>query len=107
MIAIDASERTHAQTRLDARSAGPARTASSVANRVLCRQALAEHVARGGVDVSDTTKLLSHVWKRQDGVLAVTSGKRRATSSHPGSAMLRFQNMKEHAYKSLHALIDL
>ena len=54
---IDFSERSHAQMRTDLSSSGPVRSLPSSGNRVLCNQAKAEHIRRGGEDPKKKKKM--------------------------------------------------
>jgi hypothetical protein len=55
VIAVDFSERSHAQMRQDMRSSGRAKSASASASRVYCQQVRAELVSRGALDPSSAT----------------------------------------------------
>lgn len=99
MTAVDHSERAHAQVRVDLQSSGRGKLFTAAANRHMCRQALAEHLALGGRDVSDSAVAFDIA--RRPSSPAEAGGTKR--SNHPGSAALRFQNMKRQAYKQLHA----
>ena len=114
MTAIDLSERSHAQMRVDVQSPGRARSSTASSNRVFCRQVLASHMNRGGRDITKLDMALlnsaSSAASAQPPLQHVDEhdaqhgeGSAHRKQQHPGSAMLRFQNVKLKSWKRLHA----
>lgn len=99
MTAVDFSERAHAQIRVDMQSHGPGKRFTATANRHLCREAKAAHVALGGRDIGDASVALAVACARP----ATEKEMQRKPSAHPGNPQLQFQNMKVKAFKQLHA----
>jgi len=114
-LAIDAVERSHATMRLGVASSGRARNVTASANRVMVRQAYAEHVKRGGHDVnSSRDKRAVERFSVARGVAsappaaapslpASSGGARTPRSRHPGNPFLRMLNMKRAVAKTLWA----
>jgi len=100
-IAIDATERSHAQMRVDLHSVGRAKSSTASCARVFSRQVLAEHIARGGV--SPMSQPLVSAGQSPDQDAEVVAPQSAAPSRHPGSCFLRFRNSKLHAHKVAHA----
>lgn len=101
MVAIDACERSHAQFRQFVSSTGPGRSAVPVANRVMCAQAHAAHVALGGEAMPTGGRKLK-------ALLGVALGHDETDTVpkqrlHPGSAFIRFLNCKMKTFKRLHS----
>lgn len=102
MTAIDFTERSHAQVRVDIASAGAGKSATACANRVLCRQVLAAHQHKGGADVSNRDVVFGKRCLAGPDVRCQSSGE-AGPSRHPGNPQIRFQNWKMKAAKQLRA----
>ena len=113
-MAIDFVERAHGGMRLDVHSSGPAKSFTASANRVMCREAHAKHMSRGGVELTrDAIETLiaapdpelaavcaaAAVPPAAGGVLVGDA----ASLRQRGSAYLRLKNLKRSGYKELHA----
>ena len=97
VVAIDFSERSHAQLRRDLMSTGQASGLAPAVDRVFCRQVAAEHVFRGGVDPAGhrlEALLPDHL--RQAGAPPAT----RRGGSNPYQ---EFYHFKARALKDTHA----
>lgn len=98
MTSIDACERSHAQFRQRASSGGPGRSPVVVANRVVCGQAHAEHIALGGSCPPQGRHALAKI---QDIAVGATSANNGGANKHAGSAFIRFLNCKMSSFKRL------
>ena len=69
IVGIDFSERCHAQMRRYVESSGPAASFRGACNRLVCRQFVADHVLRGGIDpaIAPLSMFLGEEQGEQDG----------------------------------------
>ena len=94
--AIDARERAHATMRTDMHSLGQAPCATASANRVLCREALTEHINRGGNDVTGKVALT-------DVILPLPAVATAPVPKQACNVWIQVHNSKTAAFKKLHA----
>lgn len=100
MVAIDRCDRSHAQFRQQASLPNQRKSAEAAANRVLCSQAHAAHVALGGEAAPGGSKGVQGFLDIV-GVGAGATDEPNQKKSHPGSPYLRFLNCNMRAYKVL------
>lgn len=98
-IAIDATERSHGQMRLDIRSTGTTSNYTAAANRVFCHELRAEHLRRSGTDPAKPPISAAGGGSRarSDGDAECSAPQRRRLG---GNARLEWQNSRLAAYKA-------
>jgi hypothetical protein len=98
-ISVDFCERSHAQMRQDLKVDARARSFTSSSNHILCKQASASHMSRGGADPAIATSLHASPDPR-GAILAGVADKRPRASIN---ARLNWQNHRLAQYKKQHA----
>ena len=100
VIAVDFSERSHAQMRQDMRSSGRAKSASASASRVYCQQVRAELVSRGSLDPSGPSAGPGCVQEQgNNGDVTI----QQQPPAHGGNHYLDFLNFSMSTYKDTFA----
>lgn len=102
-LAIDFSERAHAQQRLDLRSGGRARRFELSADRLLCQQVRAEHRRRSGVDPARAMPALADHETSSSNALAPSRAQRLPQAKKGGNPKFLWLNHRRSVYKQLHS----
>jgi hypothetical protein len=97
VVAIDATERSHGQMRLDIRSTGTSSNFTAAANRVFCHELRAEHMRRSGTDPAKSHSSLVD-GGRCEGEAAVVPANARKLRG--GNSNFEWRNARLAAFKA-------